>query len=144
MPEHGLETRDHGSGCTGLVQGGRGSWKGQSSKGITSSKVSVPLRGSCMCAQSRLTCCNLMDCSPPGCSVHGILQVRLWIGLPFPSPEDLPNPGMETMSLASSPLASRFFYHCPPGKPSITLTGLSINLISIGLFIYKWMLLFSC
>ena len=34
----------------------------------------------CVCAkllQSCLTLCNPMDCSPPGSSVHGILQVRL-------------------------------------------------------------------
>ena len=29
--------------------------------------------------------CNRMDCSPPGCSVHGILQARIleWIPVPF-------------------------------------------------------------
>ena len=35
--------------------------------------------------QSRLTFCNPMDCSPPGSSVHGILQTRIleWVALPF-------------------------------------------------------------
>ena len=32
-----------------------------------------------------------------------------WDGLPFPSPEDLPNPGMEPASLVSPALAGRFF-----------------------------------
>ena len=27
-----------------------------------------------------------MDYSPPGSSVHGILQEEYWSGLPFPSP----------------------------------------------------------
>ena len=27
-----------------------------------------------------------MDCSPPGSSVHGILQAGTWSGLPFPTP----------------------------------------------------------
>ena len=27
-----------------------------------------------------------MDYSPPSSSVHGILQARIWSGLPFPSP----------------------------------------------------------
>ena len=37
-----------------------------------------------------------MDCSPPGSSAHGILQARIyWSELPFLSPEDLPNPGIE-------------------------------------------------
>ena len=30
----------------------------------------------CLVSQSCLTLCNLMDCSPPGSSVHGILQQR--------------------------------------------------------------------
>ena len=41
-----------------------------------------------------------MDYSLPGSSVHGILQAKYWSGLPFPSPEDLPDPGIETRSLA--------------------------------------------
>ena len=32
-----------------------------------------------------------------------------WRGLPFPALEDLPNPGIKPMSLASSELAGRFF-----------------------------------
>ena len=39
--------------------------------------------------------CHSMDYSSPGSSVHGILQARIWSGLPFPSPEDLPNPEIE-------------------------------------------------
>ena len=37
----------------------------------------------CLVAQSCLTLCNLMDCSPPGFSVPGILQARLleWIAI---------------------------------------------------------------
>ena len=47
---------------------------------------------------SHLTLCNLMDCSPPGSSVHGILQARYWGGWPFPSPGDLPDPGIKSIS----------------------------------------------
>ena len=46
----------------------------------------------CSVAQSCLTLCNSMDCSPPGSSVHGISQARTpeWeSGLPFPSPGDI-------------------------------------------------------
>ena len=32
-----------------------------------------------------------------------------WSGLPFPSPGDLPNPGIEPAPLASPALAGRFF-----------------------------------
>ena len=38
-----------------------------------------------LCAQSLWTLCNLMDCSPPGSSVHGIFQARIleWVAMPF-------------------------------------------------------------
>ena len=35
------------------------------------------------------------ECSPPGSSVHTILQAEYWSRLPFPSPGDLPDPGIE-------------------------------------------------
>ena len=36
-------------------------------------------------AQSCLTLCDPVDCSPPGSSVHGILQARMleWVAIPF-------------------------------------------------------------
>ena len=49
-------------------------------------------------AQSCPTLCDSMDCSPPGSSIHGILRQEYWSGLPFPSPGDLPNPGIEPRS----------------------------------------------
>ena len=39
-----------------------------------------------------------------------------WSVLPFPSPEDLPNPGIEPTSPVASALAGRFFITEPPGK----------------------------
>ena len=39
-----------------------------------------------------------------------------WSGLPFPIPRDLPNRGIEPVSLASPALADRFFSPLPPGK----------------------------
>ena len=36
--------------------------------------------------QSCLTLSDLMDCSLPGSSVHGIFQQEYWSGLPLPSP----------------------------------------------------------
>ena len=35
--------------------------------------------------QSCLTLCDPMDCHPPDCSVHGILQARIpeWVAIPF-------------------------------------------------------------
>ena len=37
-------------------------------------------------------------------------------GLPFPSPWNLPDPGIEPMSPESPALAGRFFTTAPPGK----------------------------
>ena len=39
----------------------------------------------CLFAKSCPTLCNPMDCSPPGSSVHGILQVRMlkWVAIYF-------------------------------------------------------------
>ena len=56
------------------------------------------------------------DCSPPGSSVHGILQTEHWSGLPSPPPGDLPDPGIEPESLASAALAGGFFASVPPGR----------------------------
>ena len=53
------------------------------------------------CAKSLQSCptlCNPIS-SPPGFSVHVILQARILEWLPFPSPEDLPNPGIEPKPL---------------------------------------------
>ena len=58
--------------------------------------------------------CDHMDCSLPGSSVHGILQARYWSGFPFPSPGDLPNPGIEPRSPA---LQAYSLPSEPPGKP---------------------------
>ena len=47
-----------------------------------------------------------MDRSPPGSSVHGIVQEGIGSGLPCPPPGDLPDPGNEFKSPA---LAGRLF-----------------------------------
>ena len=52
------------------------------------------------------TFCNLMDCSLPGSSVHGISQARILEWMPLLSPEYLPKPGIKPTSPA---LAAGFF-----------------------------------
>ena len=49
----------------------------------------------------------------------GFSRQEYWSGLPFPSPGDLPNPGVELASPASLALAGRFFTTEPPGKSSL-------------------------
>ena len=60
------------------------------------------------------TLCDPLGCSLPGSSDYGILQARYWSGWPFPSPGDLPNPGVKS---AFPALAGRLFTTEPPGKP---------------------------
>ena len=43
-------------------------------------------------------------------------------GLPFPTPGDLPNPGIELMSLAPSALTGRFFTIMPTVKSLLEVT----------------------
>ena len=40
-----------------------------------------------------------------------------WSGLPFPTPGDLPDPGIEPESLSSLAAAGGFFTTVPPGNP---------------------------
>ena len=76
--------------------------------------------------QSCLTLWDPMDCSPPGSSVHGILQARIleWAAISFS--KGFPNPGIEPVSLISPASAGRFFcLFCfltlvPTGKPRST------------------------
>jgi len=63
-----------------------------------------------------------MNCSPLGSSVYGTSQTTILEWLPFPSPGDLPDPGIKPVSLASPALAGRFFTTQPPGKLRIALT----------------------
>ena len=67
------------------------------------------------CAQSCPTLWDPMDCSLPGSSVHGLFRQEYWSGLPFLSPGDLPDSGIEPMSPV---LADRFFTTEPAGQPN--------------------------
>ena len=66
-----------------------------------------------------------MDCSLPGSSVHGVLQARILERIAFPSPGDLPNPGIKHRSpiLQVDSLPSE-----TPGKPKNTGVG-SLSLL---------------
>ena len=72
--------------------------------------------GGSLVSESCVTLCNPTDSSLPGSSVHGISQEEYWSGLPFPSPVDLPDPGVKHMSLA---LSGGFFTTESPGKPLV-------------------------
>ena len=49
--------------------------------------------------------CNLRDYSPPVSSIYGIFQARILEWVAFPTSGDIPQPGIEPMSIASPTLA---------------------------------------
>ena len=49
----------------------------------------------------------------------GLSWQEYWSGLPFPSPGDLLNSGMEPVSLVAPALAGGFFTTDPPAKPPL-------------------------
>ena len=57
----------------------------------------------------------------------GFPRQEYWSGLPFPSPGDLPDPGIEP---ASPALADGFFTTDPSGKPRLAVHSLSPVLLS--------------
>ena len=83
-------------------------------------------------AQLCPTLCDPMDCSPPGSSVHGILQTRILerVAIPFSRGSSLPgiepgSPTQETDSLLSQPPGKTLLYsegkpirHQPPPRTS--------------------------
>ena len=67
--------------------------------------------------QSCLTLCDLVNCSPPGSSVPGILQARIleWVAMhSFRGPSQSRD---QTHISCSSCITGRFFTTEPPGKP---------------------------
>ena len=76
----------------------------------------------CSVSQSCLTLCNPMDCSPPGSSVHGILQARIleWVAMPSSRRSSQPRDRTRVSSLQVDSLPSE-----PPGKPLTRMVKLN-------------------
>ena len=71
--------------------------------------------------------CSLMSCSPPDSSAHGIFQARILEWVPFPTPGDLPDPGIEPVSLGSPALAHGFFTTTATWETSFSLYVISVH-----------------
>ena len=78
----------------------------------------------CLVAKLCPTLCNPMDCSSQAPLSLGFPRQEYWSGLPFPSPGDLPDPGIEPASLEPPALAGKFFTPEPNGNPSGRFRGL--------------------
>ena len=61
--------------------------------------------------QSCLTLCNTMDCSPPGSSVHGILQARILKWVATPSSRRSSRPWDQTSVSYISCIGRQVLYH---------------------------------
>ena len=59
--------------------------------------------------QSCPTLCNLWTVALQAPLSMGFSRQEQWSGLPCPPPGDLPDPGVEAVTLMSPPLASGFF-----------------------------------
>ena len=66
--------------------------------------------------QSCLTLCDLIDCSLPGSSAHGILQARTLEWFAMPCPRGSSHPGIEPTSPAFPALQADSLPTEPPGK----------------------------
>ena len=71
-------------------------------------------------------CANLRAVTHQAPLSMGFSRQEYWSGLPFPPPGDLPDPGIQLMSLISSALAGRVLYHYhhlgnPPCQYIITI-----------------------
>ena len=77
--------------------------------------------------QSCLTLCDLLGCSPPASSVHGIFQARIleWVGISSSRVSFL-NPGIKPASLTSPALQADSLPLSHQGSPSFT-KGISFS-----------------
>ena len=82
--------------------------------------------------QSCLTLCDSVDCSPPGPSVHPILQARIPEWLVLSSSRYLPRTGIKPTSLMSPALAGRVF------TASTTCSVVCQSLSCVQLFAAPW------
>ena len=88
----------------------------------------------CVCAKSLqfcLTLCDLMDCSPPGSSVHWVSQARILEWVSMPSSKDLPNPGIKPVSLSLVRWWAGSLPLVPPGNPILVAPILTFKLCDI-------------
>ena len=75
-----------------------------------------------------------MNCIPQVPLSMGFPRKEYWNGLPFPSPRDLPDSGVKSVSLVSPALAGRLSTTVPPGK-DITEVNTGYCLILLQLLV---------
>ena len=94
--------------------------------------IASPTYDACVCSLSHVQLCA----TPWTVARQAPLSVEFprqeyWSGLPFPTPGDLPEPGVKLMFLvspASPTLAGRFFTSEPPGKSQKLYNTATVNI----------------
>ena len=88
----------------------------------------------CYFLQSWAALCNPMDCSPPGSSVHGILQVRILEWVAMPSSRRSSQPRDRTQMSHVSCIGSRFFTTSSIWKAQFSSVHFSRSVVSNSLW----------
>ena len=97
------------------------------------------------CMLSRVSLCNPMDCSPPGASVHGILQARVveWVAISFSRGSSLPRDRTQVSSIAGG-----FFTTESPGSLLCLGNSWSHSILPLAVISYlsfkSWLVCLSC
>ena len=93
------------------------------------------------CVLSCFSCIQLydpMDCSPPGSSVHGFSRQEYWGELLFPSPGDLPDPGIKSVSDVSCIDWGVLYHECHLGPPDCFLIVITYVLLVLATLSSLW------
>ena len=90
-----------------------GSWYDGSPSSLPISSQSAIV----LCMLSHVDSASLWTIARQAPLLMGFSRQEYWSGLPFPPPEDLPDPGIEPSSPVSPALAGGFFATEPLGKP---------------------------
>ena len=109
-----------GREITLVVSKGWGIWRGTGCKEARWGKRRLLslMKVKVLVAQSCLTLCNPMDCSPPSCSIHGIFQTRIleWVAISFSRVSSQPRDQTRVSLIVGRLLPSEL-----PGKPQSSL-----------------------
>ena len=92
------------------------------------------------CAKSLQSCptlCDPMNCSPPGFSVHGILQTRIleWVAISFSRGSSQPTDWSQVSCIVGG-----FFTTAPHGEPTCVCVGMHTHTY-INMHTYTYILL---
>ena len=91
------------------------------------------------------TLCDFMDCSPPGSSVHGILQARILEWVAMPSSRGSSEPRDRTQVSCVSCIGRQVLYHqhhqgsrsrCTSTQMYVSLSTYDVVIIYIYIYIY--------